>query len=75
MRIRRGKIVQDELTNSNLSRDRKWQLRNMAEGKCVHCGDRRDYKLPNGIISVRCLRCAKKYNKQKREKYARDHGL
>lgn len=72
MRVRR---IQDDLSDSGLPPDRVWQLRNMREGKCVHCGDRRDYKMSNGLMAVSCLRCTKKYNKQRREKYAREKGL
>ena len=36
-----GKRIQDEFTGLEVSRQRRWQLRKMASGKCLVCGRKR----------------------------------
>jgi len=38
-RHRAGKIV-DDLTHLDLSRQRKYQIRNMRSGLCIECGEK-----------------------------------
>lgn len=33
-----GKLIRDQFTDLPVSRQRRWQLRKMAAGKCLVCG-------------------------------------
>lgn len=56
--------IQDEFTKLPLSRQRKWQLRQIKRKRCQRCGDRirkgsKDY----------CLDCMMKMNSHARKKF------
>jgi len=36
-----GKRIEDQFTGLAVSRQRRWQLRKLASGKCIVCGRRR----------------------------------
>jgi len=55
------KAIQDEFSNLPISKQRKWQLRRTAEGKCRQCGQ------PVVANSVFCLA----HLIQQRDKYNR----
>lgn len=53
------------IEDTNLSRQRRWQLRKRAEGKCVTCG-----RLREGGTAMHCAKHAVLHNK-----YCRDARL
>lgn len=75
MRIPRARLIEDELSKTGLSKDRKYKLRNLREGKCISCGDARDYfklmvpkdEKPYEKLCQLCKRCSEILNERRRK--------